>query len=53
MSSVVVFPFITTRQDARVVELQGIRDRIYLIAATRHGLCSSIGAVGGTREIRT
>ncbi|WP_049731002.1 hypothetical protein [Rhizobium ecuadorense] len=50
MSNVVVFPFTTTRQDARVVELQGVRDRIYLIAAQLDTVCAALSEQSVGRE---
>lgn len=52
MSNVVVFPFITTKQDARVVELQGVRDRMHQIAAELDKVCSALSeqAVAGEKS---
>jgi hypothetical protein len=40
--NVVVFPFVTTKKDARVVEMQGVRDRMHQISAELDKVCAAL-----------
>lgn len=50
MSNVVVFPLIATKQDARVVEMQSVRDRMHQIAAELDKVWAALAEQSVARE---